>query len=83
MSECDLDTPVPDWVIEHPDTLAVFKELGIDYFCGGKSLGFACRQRGLDPEFCYAFMQAVGMVNDHVVECFRHSELSRAAKKPK
>ncbi len=21
---------------------------------------------------CYAFMQAVGMVNDHVVECFRH-----------
>jgi DNA-3-methyladenine glycosylase I len=24
---------------------------------------------------CYAFMQAVGMVNDHVVECFRYSEL--------
>jgi DNA-3-methyladenine glycosylase I len=23
---------------------------------------------------CYAFMQAVGMVNDHEVECFRHSE---------
>lgn len=22
---------------------------------------------------CYAFMQAVGMVNDHVVECFRHN----------
>jgi DNA-3-methyladenine glycosylase I len=21
---------------------------------------------------CYAFMQAVGMVNDHVVDCFRH-----------
>ena len=32
---------------------------------------------------CYAFMQAVGMVNDHVVDCFRHSELSRSAKKPK
>jgi DNA-3-methyladenine glycosylase I len=26
---------------------------------------------------CYAFMQAVGMVNDHVEECFRHSELYR------
>jgi DNA-3-methyladenine glycosylase I len=26
---------------------------------------------------CYAFMQAVGMVNDHVVGCFRHAELSR------
>lgn len=24
---------------------------------------------------CYAFMQAVGMVNDHIVECFRHGEL--------
>jgi DNA-3-methyladenine glycosylase I len=31
----------------------------------------------------YAFMQAVGMMNDHVVDCFRHSELSRSAKKPK
>jgi DNA-3-methyladenine glycosylase I len=27
---------------------------------------------------CYAFMQAVGMVNDHVVDCFRHSELQKA-----
>jgi DNA-3-methyladenine glycosylase I len=25
----------------------------------------------------YAFMQAIGMVNDHVVDCFRHSELNR------
>jgi DNA-3-methyladenine glycosylase I len=24
---------------------------------------------------CYAFMQAVGMVNDHVLDCFRHEEL--------
>ena len=24
---------------------------------------------------CYAFMQATGMVNDHTVDCFRHSEL--------
>jgi DNA-3-methyladenine glycosylase I len=24
---------------------------------------------------CYAFMQAVGMVNDHLAECFRHEEL--------
>jgi DNA-3-methyladenine glycosylase I len=26
---------------------------------------------------CYAFMQATGMVNDHLVECFRHAEISR------
>jgi DNA-3-methyladenine glycosylase I len=24
---------------------------------------------------CYAFMQAVGMVNDHTVDCFRHAQL--------
>jgi DNA-3-methyladenine glycosylase I len=28
------------------------------------------------PTICYAFMQAVGMVNDHVVGCFRHAELA-------
>ncbi|NJC89173.1 MAG: DNA-3-methyladenine glycosylase I [Desulfuromonas sp.] len=26
---------------------------------------------------CYAFMQAVGMVNDHTVDCFRHEEIKR------
>ncbi|MBI3465040.1 MAG: DUF542 domain-containing protein [Planctomycetes bacterium] len=33
--ECDLDTSVPDWIIEHPETLALFQEFGIDYCCGG------------------------------------------------
>ncbi|HUB68216.1 MAG TPA: DNA-3-methyladenine glycosylase I [Candidatus Methylacidiphilales bacterium] len=27
------------------------------------------------PTICYAFMQAVGMVNDHTVGCFRYAEL--------
>lgn len=27
---------------------------------------------------CYAYMQAVGMVNDHTVDCFRHSQLNKA-----
>ena len=27
------------------------------------------------PTICYAFMQAVGMVNDHIVTCYRHDEL--------
>ncbi len=27
------------------------------------------------PTICYAFMQAVGMVNDHMVDCYRHKEL--------
>ena len=29
---------------------------------------------------CYAFMQAVGMVNDHVVDCFRHAEIRARAR---
>jgi DNA-3-methyladenine glycosylase I len=27
---------------------------------------------------CYAYMQAVGMVNDHTVDCYRYQELSQA-----
>jgi DNA-3-methyladenine glycosylase I len=27
------------------------------------------------PTICYAFMQATGMVNDHVVDCFRYAEI--------
>ena len=37
------------------------------------------RKRGftfVGSTICYAFMQATGMVNDHLVECFRHAELS-------
>jgi DNA-3-methyladenine glycosylase I len=30
---------------------------------------------------CYAFMQAVGMVNDHNVECFRYAQVSQAGRR--
>jgi DNA-3-methyladenine glycosylase I len=36
------------------------------------------RRRGMNfvgPTICYAFMQAVGMVNDHVTGCFRYRQL--------
>lgn len=36
-----------------------------------RRLGFAF----VGPTICYAFMQAIGMVNDHVTSCFRHREL--------
>lgn len=29
------------------------------------------------PTICYAFMQAVGLVNDHLVYCFRYNEIVR------
>lgn len=37
------------------------------------------RKRGfkfVGPTICYAFMQAAGMVNDHLVSCFRHTEIN-------
>lgn len=40
----------------------------------------ALRKRGfrfVGPTICYAFMQAAGMVNDHLLACFRHSAASR------
>ena len=36
------------------------------------------KKRGFNfvgPTICYAFMQAVGMVNDHVVRCFRYEQV--------
>jgi len=35
------------------------------------------------PTICYAFMQAVGMVNDHLVTCFRYAEIKNTAAQPK
>ena len=32
--------------------------------------------RFVGSTICYAFMQAVGMVNDHTVECFRYHQIS-------
>jgi DNA-3-methyladenine glycosylase I len=51
---------------ETPESRAMSKEL--------KRRGFAF----VGPTVCYAFMQAVGMVNDHATGCFRYQELSRA-----
>jgi len=39
------------------------------------------KQRGFSfvgPTICYAYMQAVGMVNDHLLSCFRYHELNKA-----
>ena len=37
-----------------------------------KARGF----RFVGPTICYAFMQTVGLVNDHTVSCFRHAEVA-------
>ncbi|MGB7054643.1 MAG: DNA-3-methyladenine glycosylase I [bacterium] len=33
--------------------------------------------RFVGPTICYAFMQAVGMVNDHTTDCFRYREINK------
>jgi DNA-3-methyladenine glycosylase I len=49
--------------------------------CTAESDGMSkdLKRRGFNfvgSTICYAFMQAVGMVNDHLVTCFRHREIS-------
>ncbi len=42
-------------------------------------------QRGfkfVGSTICYAFMQAVGMVNDHTVDCFRHPQCGAPGSNP-
>jgi DNA-3-methyladenine glycosylase I len=46
-----------------PESVSMSKDL--------KKRGF----KFVGPIICYAFMQAVGMVNDHLVDCFRYREL--------
>lgn len=45
-----------------------------------KALSNDLKRRGfrfVGPTVCYAFMQAVGLVNDHTVGCFRFGELTQ------
>ncbi len=47
-----------------------------------EAMSRALKQRGfafVGPTICYAFMQAVGMVNDHVTGCHRHAAVARLA----
>jgi DNA-3-methyladenine glycosylase I len=52
-----------------PAETAVSREMSKDL----KRRGF----RFVGPTVCYAFMQATGMVNDHVASCFRYAGLGR------
>ncbi len=47
-----------------------------------RTMSKALKQYGFNfvgPTICYAFMQAVGLCNDHLVSCFRHSECQSMA----
>ena len=43
-----------------------------------EALSKELKRRGMSfvgPTICYSFMQATGLVNDHLVRCFRYREL--------
>lgn len=44
---------------------------------GLKARGFSF----VGPTICYAYMQAAGMVNDHVTGCFRYEEVAKLARR--
>jgi DNA-3-methyladenine glycosylase I len=47
-----------------------------------KAMSKDLKKRGfrfVGPTTMYAFMQAVGMVNDHTVDCYRHDEVAKLA----
>ena len=50
-----------------PDQTSVSQAMSRDL----KKRGFSF----VGPTICYAFMQAVGMVNDHLTDCFRYNEV--------
>ena len=43
-----------------------------------KARGF----RFVGPTIVYAFMEAVGMVNDHLIDCHCHDDCAALAKRP-
>ena len=54
---------------DNPASIAMSKDL--------KRRGF----RFVGPTVCYAFMQATGLVNDHVTSCYRYREIVRSSER--
>lgn len=49
-----------------------------------RAMSKALAKRGfkfVGSTICYSLMQACGLVNDHVVDCFRHAEVARLAER--
>jgi regulator of cell morphogenesis and NO signaling len=46
---CDLESSIPDWLIFHPETAAVFDALHLTTSCAGKSLRTVCEENNLNP----------------------------------
>ena len=62
-------TKLSDMPAETEESKAMSKDL--------KKRGF----KFVGPTICYAFMQAAGLVNDHLVTCFRYSQIQQLSQK--
>jgi DNA-3-methyladenine glycosylase I len=58
-----------DLLADSPESRAMSKEL--------KERGF----KFVGPTICYAFMQGAGLVNDHLVSCFRYEQIRKMTSK--
>jgi DNA-3-methyladenine glycosylase I len=69
------DTIQNEWqaISQIPAKTAESEAMSVDL--KGRGFGF------VGPTICYAFMQAAGMVNDHTVDCYRHSECAALAQR--
>ena len=80
-----LDEPLPDLLwravggepkVNRPGSLAEIPAETAE----SRALSSELKRRGfrfVGPTVCYSFMQAVGLANDHTVDCFRLAELTR------
>ena len=59
---------VPAATVESTAMSAALRKLGFSY---------------VGPTICYAFMQSAGLVNDHLVGCFRHADLAAPRGTPR
>lgn len=62
-------TQLSDMPAETEESKAMSKDL--------KKRGF----KFVGPTICYAFMQAAGLVNDHLVTCFRYGQIKKLSRK--
>lgn len=68
----DIHSSVPDWLIEFPQLLRPIEQMGLDYPCGGNSLGTAADESGLDPQAVLEQLRALA-----------HTEASKAPPRDK
>ena len=67
-------TVINSW--KRSSDIPLYNEISIKMSKDLKKRGFSF----VGPTICYSFMQAVGMVNDHLIDCFRYKEIIKKQK---